>query len=187
MKTSNTNKERDDIKLIYFTINKLRLGYMQDEIIDVAYIGYTRALNTYNEEKGSFSTYAYTCIKNEIGHYLAMKNNDVRKANNDVLSLNYVADDNDNDNELIDLIKDDYDLESNTTNKILVEEICKVAKEVLTDKQYKVFNLCYVIGYKDYETAKILGVSRERIRQIKISLLTRLKRNKRIQRLKEDQ
>lgn len=184
MKTSNINEERNDLGLIYHAINKMKLGYMEDEIIDIAFIGYTRALNTYKEEYCAFSTYVYACIKNEIGHFLTMKNYDVRKANYDSLSLNYVIKD---DGELMDFIVDDYNLEESTINKIMVEKITEIAKEILTVRQYQVFNLSYLLGYKNVEVAKILGVSGERVRCIKKDLLNRLKRNKKIQKLKEDQ
>lgn len=184
MDKSNINNDRDDFKLIYYTINKLRLSYMKDEIIDIAFIGYTKALNSYKEENSAFSTYAYTCIKNEIGHYLKMKDYNTRKANYDCISLNQKL--SDSDYEYIEFIEDDFDLEKSIIDKITVEKLIEIAKEILTDKQYQVFYLCYVNGYKDVEAAKILRVSRERIGQSKRSMIRRLRRNIKIQKLKEE-
>ena len=178
-------EERNDIKLIYFIINKLKLSYMQNEIIDIAFIGYTKAVNTYKKENSAFGNYVYTCIKNEIYKYFKSLEYDIRKANVNCKSLNEkIIDKND---EIIDFIKDDFDLETTIDKKILIEEINRIAKEILTERQYAVFELYFLKNFKDVEIANILGVTRTRIRQLRLEKLKKLKNNKRIQRMKEEQ
>ena len=178
-------EERNDIKLIYFIINKLKLSYMQDEIIDIAFIGYTKAVNTYKKENSAFGNYVYTCIKNEINKYFKSLEYDVRKVNVNCKSLN--EKELGRNEELIETIKDSFNLENEITKKILIEEINRIAKESLTERQYAVFELYFLKDFKDVEIANILGVTRTRIAQLKLEVLKKLKNNKRIQRMKEDQ
>lgn len=175
--------ERDDTNLIYFIINKLGLSYMQEEIIDVAYIGYTRALNSYTEDKGAFSTLAYTCIKNEILRYLKQSEMNVRKANFGCLSLNVIC--NEQEDEHIDIIKDDFDLEKFATDKMLFEKVLETAKKILNEKQYDVLIWYYMWDYTDNEIAKSMNVSVKRVNQIRHTALKKLQINKTIAKIKE--
>lgn len=57
----------DNMKLVYFTINKHYPTFAKDEdLIQIGMVGLCKAANTWDEEKSKFSTYAVKCILTEI-------------------------------------------------------------------------------------------------------------------------
>lgn len=75
----------DNMKLVYFIVNTYYHNYIGDEdIIQVGMIGLCNAANTYDPEKGTFSTYAGRCIKNEINKEFRVRNKQLP-----TLSLDY--------------------------------------------------------------------------------------------------
>lgn len=75
----------ENFNLVYYVANSFKTtGIPHDELVGVGTVGYTKALNTYNSEKGAkFSTYAVYCIRNEILHFLRKEK---KHADNTVLS-----------------------------------------------------------------------------------------------------
>lgn len=55
-----------DEKLMMAVLKKYGLYNKREEYIDLCYIGYTKALNTFDEKKSTFPNYAYRCMENEI-------------------------------------------------------------------------------------------------------------------------
>ena len=57
----------DNMNLVYFLVNRYYPTFVTDEdIIQCGMMGLCRAANSWEEEKGTFSTFAGTCILNEI-------------------------------------------------------------------------------------------------------------------------
>ena len=57
----------DNMSLVYFIINKYYPTYIKDEdIVQAGMLGLCKAADTWNEDKGAFSTYAAICIRNNI-------------------------------------------------------------------------------------------------------------------------
>ena len=57
----------ENMDLVYFIIHKYYPTFATDEdIIQAGMIGLCHAVNTYDENKSKFSTYASNCIRNEI-------------------------------------------------------------------------------------------------------------------------
>ena len=57
----------DNMSLVYFIINKYYPTYITDEdIVQAGMLGLCKAGDTWNEDKGAFSTYAAICIRNNI-------------------------------------------------------------------------------------------------------------------------
>lgn len=177
--------KKDDIKLIYYVIKKMGLLYMQDEIIDVAYIGYTKALKGYKKENSAFSTFAFKCIKNEILRYLLTENREKRRTNTSAISLNSKVNEHTED-EFIEFIPDDFDLEETIETKIIVENIKNKAKTILTERQYKIFEMRFVDELTLEEIATKTNMTRSNCGQIVKRILDKLKKDKYIQKLKED-
>ena len=77
----------ENFNLIHYVANSFKTtGIPYDELVGVGTVGYTKALNSYNTEKGAkFSTYAVYCIKNEILHFLRKEK---KHTDNTVLSSN---------------------------------------------------------------------------------------------------
>lgn len=61
----------DNIKLVYFTINKFYPQWAQDEdMASIGVIGLLKAAEMWEPSRGAFSTIATTAIKSEIGNEL---------------------------------------------------------------------------------------------------------------------
>lgn len=176
--------DEEIIKLIHYTLNKLNLSYMEDELIDIAYIGCSKAINTFKDDKGSFSNYLFSCIKNEISHYFYMSNFDKRKANFNTLSLNYPI--LGSYDELIDLIPDNYNLENNVDSKIICDYINKIAKKILTKSQFEVYELIYIHQYNVTETAKKLNKTKTCVGWLRKKAIAKLLKDKKVKELKKD-
>ena len=57
----------DNINLVYFMINKLRLNYKFDDYVDIGIIGLIKGVNAYDDSKNiKISTYLAKCIQNEL-------------------------------------------------------------------------------------------------------------------------
>lgn len=127
-------------KLMDFVIGKLHLN--KDKYLDVAMIGLTNAINTYDESKGKETTYFYRCIRNELRKALYSESMQKRKTDKPIISL---------DKELIscegrittieELIPDErvdveLDVENNLRNEALYEAIDSLRpeyKEIITN------------------------------------------------------
>lgn len=160
-----------NLNLVDYVIYDMNLNYLKDEIIDIGYIGYTKALNTYTEEKGTFVNYACTCIKNEILRYLIRMNRKKRIKN--TISLNTAPPES--DVELINYVPDEFDLEETVTRKIMFEEIRDIAKKNLSGGKYLMFELFYVDGYEPTQLSKMFGVNSEYFRRKRREIVKKLK------------
>ena len=101
-----------------------------------------------------------------------------KKVSQEVTSLDITIGE-DQDTMLIDFIIDDYDIDDEVLSKISEEELFKLMKENLSEKEFDV--LCYRFGLIDHkartlqEIGEKFDVSRERIRQIEGKALRRLR------------
>ena len=57
---------RDNFNLIYAFIDHYHLRYREDDLIDLLYIAYTKAINMYDPTKGTFATIAFECMRREF-------------------------------------------------------------------------------------------------------------------------
>ena len=167
--------ERDNIKLIAYTINKYNLRYIEDDIIDIAYIGYTKAINSYNKSKGELSTWIVINVRQHIYGYLRSLYSQKRLLNKDIKSLNDLYGE-DGDIELIDIIPSNEDLEKKILDKVLVEQITEYVKNNYKENYVKVFNYAFKENKNNYEIAKIMGVSHQRIQQMKQKLIKEIRK-----------
>ena len=69
---------REHEKLIYYVANSFTSKFVSyEEFFELASIGFVKALNNYNPEDdrgAKFSTYATTCMRNEVLHFLRKNN-----------------------------------------------------------------------------------------------------------------
>ncbi|SNX54076.1 RNA polymerase sigma factor RpoD/SigA [Thermoanaerobacterium sp. RBIITD] len=118
--------------------------------------------------------------ENIVGKYLKLAES--------VISLNQYMDDEKCDTELIDfLVDEEVDIENETINEQLKQEIDKVL-DILPERERLVLELRFGIGTDPMTLEQIgnmLGLTRERIRQIEIKALKKLRHEKTCQKLKE--
>lgn len=67
---------KDSMRLMNSLVNRYRnSGVDKDDLEGIALIGLTKALHSYNSSrKAQFSTYAYSCMRNEILHHFRKEN-----------------------------------------------------------------------------------------------------------------
>ena len=140
-----------------------------DDLISVGAIGLIKAINSYSSEKGAqLSTYAARCIENEI---LMLFRANKKHQTNISLEETIGTEKDGNDILLSDVICDtEYDLMQMVENSILTENLLKLIRETLTDREYKILCMRYGIGgqvaYTQREVAKKLGISRSYISRL---------------------
>ena len=158
---------RDHFGLIYKVINDLRLSYRQDEFYDLGLIGLTKAIQTYDESKGTFGNYGYMCIKNEILSELA------REKEVDLLSLDY------------DMTGEEFTLTDITNNVNLERDMLKKEEMnelyycllKLKDKEIEVISSYFGLGREKItinQIAKNMNLSKQRVCVIKKRSLNKL-------------
>lgn len=136
--------EKYNRNLIYHVLKKNNLYYRKEELYDLGLIGLTKAINTYNNDKGiRFSTYAYTCIQNEIKQELRKENGIKRKANNCTISLNKEINCANDNIELQDLIQSNTNIEEEYEKKETIKELY-ININKLNKREKKL--ICYYYG-----------------------------------------
>lgn len=146
----------DNQKLVYFVIKNHFPSLIQDEdISQVGTIGLWKACISYNEAKSAFSTYAITCIKNEINHELRKRKKyerlDVSVSLNDHIEI-----DRDQKTELIDTIPDEDD------NYSVLDYDLSFLKNKINERDYKIF-LKFANGLSMSDIAKEMNLTRSRV------------------------
>lgn len=143
----------DNKGLVYSVIRKYYPTYAHDEdIISSGMVGLCRAANTWDETKSVFSTYAFTCIRNEIRLELRLR----AKQPPDTLSIDYEI--NGDDNSLTtfgELLVGDSDIDYMDIETI---------SNLFTPIEYAIFEMKYK-GLKSKEIAQAVGVGAEQIRR----------------------
>lgn len=156
----------ENINIAYKIANKYRVNYMNEyeDIKQIALMGLWIASDIWDENKGAFTTIAYTVISNKINHYLRS----VKKYGERNISIYS----NVNENQTIfDILEDPYDLDEEITSKVHIEnalknlyltDMEKIVAEKLSEKQ------------SQYEIAKDLGLSQPQISRCKTKIKNKL-------------
>lgn len=169
---------KHNLRLVAHVVKKYSNAGEADDLIGVGSIGLIKAINTFEEGKGTqLSTYAARCIENEILMLIR-----VNKKHKNVISLNdSLGRDKDGDDiSLKDVIEDtETDLFKNVGDAILAQKMLKIIKETLSDREQKI--LFYRYGLAGYpvltqrEIALKLGISRSYISRIEKKALEDIK------------
>ena len=127
-----------------------------EEYLSEAYIGATKALNTYDEELGvQFSTYCGTCARNEILVF-------IRNVKNKQLNLLY-----ENDDYTINLILSDVNVEDEIIYKELYNKTMDYIENNFKEKKKAI--ILYKMKHPKYSCKKIaehFGCSRSYISRV---------------------
>lgn len=167
-----------NLRLVVHIVKKYSMASEADDLISVGTIGLIKAVNTYKLSRESqLSTYASRCIENEILMLLRLN-----KKHNQVYSLEESLGREKDGNEvtLSDIISGEVDeVSNNVENSILSEQLNKIMKICLPEREYQIICLRYGVDNKpalpQREVAKKLGISRSYISRLESKALNIIK------------
>lgn len=185
-KTFLTEEEKDDIalnnqKLVYYVAHSFRnTGIDLDELISVGMLGYAKAINSFDTKRNvKFSTYAITCIQNEIRFFLRKENK--HRAMSVSMQKTLSTDPNGNSFDLEDIMQD-IDIE-NVSDDMMIEErkdlILKAIKRLPPKEQYIILHRYGLMDGKK-RTQKVIArqinMSQANVSKLQKTSLEKLKR-----------
>lgn len=142
----------DNMAFMQYMANKFKCD------IDICYIGFVKAINTYNSKKSKFNTHAYICMRNEILQEFRKNKNKPKYE----YSLNFEIENNDGTCEYQDLIEDTFDLEEVITHKDLYVK----AINLLEDSTQQALIIMWSNGYTQREIAEKMGISQSYVNRL---------------------
>lgn len=132
--------------------------YTYDELESQAFLGLVKAANKFEEERGlKFSTYAVPVIRGEIMRMYRDDKwyNSKRGCPHEILSLNIKMSSEEKQEEILTLLKDDTDYESEAVDNILIKEIISRLRE----DEKEIIYLYYYNGLRQAQIAEIIGLT----------------------------
>ena len=158
-----------NLRLVAHIVKKYNTAAETDDLISVGSIGLIKAINTYEQGKGTqLATYTARCIENEILMYLRSNK---KYKNNISLSEAVGIDKDGNELTLMDLLfEKEESVFRQVEMNILKEKFSEVIQKVLSEREYKI--ICLRYGLKgcrplpQREVAKFLKISRSYISRI---------------------
>ena len=152
------------MNLVYFIIRRYFPGYIGNEdLVQEGMIGLIRAVDTWDESVGKFSTLASICIRNSILHYFRRENKQPKCLSLDVT----YSDEYGNEIALVDTLVGHEDVGLALT---YYDEFY----ESLDDVEKQVLELS--LNHNQVQIADILGLSQTKVCRIKKSLMKRWRR-----------
>lgn len=168
-----------NMRLVAHIVKKYAGAAENDDLISVGSIGLIKAVNTYDQSKGtSLATYTARCIENEI--LMLLRAN--KKHAKDVYLSDPVGTDKDgNELTLLDLLCEKEDAVFSQVDKsIESKRFTDFIREHLTQREYTVICLRYGLkckrSYAQREVAKFLKISRSYVSRIEKKALEKLKK-----------
>ena len=148
--------------LIYQVIRDM--GLPIEEHYDLGAIGLCKAAIHYKSDKTSFSTFAYTCIKNEIMYDYRTRKYKKRAMNEWLISYETRVRSKDGAEELtwVDQLKSDVSVENEALSHVMYTELI----DQLGKTDSKVIPL-FRLGLKQREIAEIMGVTQANISRVR--------------------
>ena len=182
-KENNDLKAKDilikhNLRLVAHIAKKYQGADDSDDIISTGTIGLIKAINTYDNSKGTqLATYTARCIENEI--LMLLRQN--KKYNGTVLLYDGIGTDKEgNELTLMDLLADDGDSLLNQVEKnIEKRKLIEIMKNCLSKREFTV--MCLRYGLKNgkplpqREVASFLKISRSYISRIEKKSIEKIK------------
>ena len=159
---------RHNMRLVAHIVKKYSGAAETDDLMSVGSIGLIKAINTYQEGKGTaLATYTARCIENEILMLLRAS----KKHKNTMSLSDPVGFDKDgNELTIMDVVAENESVFSQVEQSIRRDKFVKLLKDILNMREYTIITLRY--GLEDgvplpqREVAKRLGISRSYISRI---------------------
>lgn len=159
--------------IMYAVLKKYGLYNRRDDYIDVCYIGYTKAINNYDEAKGKLHNYIYNCVENELLTELR-KENAVKRQRTEC-SADHVYDTC--GASIYDIVADDIDLEADLIRKENNDYLHKAILK-LSEQEQMIINSLFGLT-KDIKTqaevCRELNTNPAKVNQIKNKALAKLR------------
>lgn len=169
--------ENEDAKEMFFEkykpfiINKAKTfypsiknrGYELNDLVQEGMIGLSQAIDDFKEQKNvKFASFASVCIERQMITFVRDVNRKKHRILNGSLSI-----DSDTDKKGIPLIEVIFDEKNGNPEDSFInteseDELLSKIKDILTDKEYEVFEL-RLHGFSYQEMASLLGVTRKSI------------------------
>ncbi|MDE6441257.1 MAG: RNA polymerase sporulation sigma factor SigK [Clostridia bacterium] len=171
---------KHNMRLVAHIVKKYTGSAETDDLISVGSIGLIKAINTYQEGKGTqLATYTARCIENEI---LMLLRSGKKHKNNVSLSDPVGVDKDGNELTLIDLLSEkEESVFAQVEKSIQREKFVAHLKRFLNEREFVILSLRY--GLEDgtalpqREVAKKLGISRSYISRIEKRAIEKAREN----------
>ncbi len=171
---------KHNMRLVAHIVKKYTGSAETDDLISVGSIGLIKAINTYQEGKGTqLATYTARCIENEI---LMLLRAGKKHKNNVSLSDPVGVDKDGNELTLIDLLSEkEESVFAQVEKSIQREKFVAHLKKFLNDREFVILSMRY--GLEDNtalpqrEVAKKLGISRSYISRIEKRAIEKAREN----------
>lgn len=171
---------KHNMRLVAHIVKKYTSSAETDDLISVGSIGLIKAINTYQDGKGTqLATYTARCIENEI---LMLLRSGKKHKNNVSLSDPVGVDKDGNELTLIDLLAEkEESVFAQVEKSIQREKFVAYLKKFLNEREFVILSLRY--GLEDgtampqREVAKKLGISRSYISRIEKRAIEKAREN----------
>lgn len=171
---------KHNMRLVAHVVKKYTGAAETDDLISVGSIGLIKAINTYQEGKGTaLATYTARCIENEI---LMLLRSGKKHKNNVSLTDPVGTDKDGNELTLMDLLAEKEDnVFAQVEKSIQREKFVAVLKNFLSDREFDILCLRYGlldgVALPQREVAKKLGISRSYISRIEKRAIEKAREN----------
>lgn len=171
---------KHNMRLVAHIVKKYTGAAETDDLISVGSIGLIKAINTYQEGKGTaLATYTARCIENEI---LMLLRSGKKHKNNLSLTDPVGMDKDGNELTLIDLLSEKEDnVFLQVEKSIQREKFVAVLKKFLTEREFTILSMRYGLengaAMPQREVAKKLGISRSYISRIEKRAIEKAREN----------
>jgi len=158
---------------MYAVLKKYGLYNKREDYIDLCYIGYAKAKNTFDESKGSFRNYLYNCCENEI--LSELRKESAIKRQREECSIDFVYDNS--EQTLGDIVPSIIDVEDEIVSKETKEELAKAVESLDKTEQFVIRNLFEfgICEYNQSDIAEILNIDQAQVSRIKDNALEKMK------------
>lgn len=170
---TNENRQKlieDNINLVHFIVHKYfpNIGFEYEELVSIGCIGLIKASRTYDPTKVKFSSYAFSCIRNEI---LML----IRKSKKDIDAIPISSGDDDEGYNFLEnkLVSED-DIENELITRSYIDSIMSLT--CLTSLEQQVMNMIYVDDMNQREVGTKLCKSRSYISRVHNNAINKLRR-----------
>lgn len=169
-----------NMRLVAHIVKKYAGAAETDDLLSVGSIGLIKAINTYQDGKGTqLATYTARCIENEI---LMLLRAGKKHKNNLSLSDPVGVDKDGNELTLIDLLAEKEDnVFAQVEKSIQREKFVGMLKKILTEREFTILSLRYGledgVAYPQREVAKKLKISRSYISRLEKRAIEKAREN----------